>query len=65
MDHIQADKIYVRDWDCIRFYGRVRAKEAEGYIPRMESYTVMPDINPHSGELANVYVIEMDREEGL
>ncbi len=63
MAKVEADRIVVRDWDCIRFYGRVRQKEAEGYTPRLESYTVMPDIDPRTGELASVFVIEMDLPE--
>lgn len=56
---ISGNHVVVRDWDIERFYGRVRRMEAQGFTPRPESYAVMADIDPETGDLACLFVMQM------
>lgn len=60
-----ADPILVREWDNDLFHRRVREHEARGYVARRETYTVMADMNPETGEIVHLYVIEMVMPEGM
>jgi hypothetical protein len=54
-----ADPVLVREWDNDLFHRRVREYEAKGYVARRESYTIMADMNPETGEVVHLYLIEM------
>ena len=54
-----ADPVLVREWDNDLFHRRVREYEAQGYVARRESYTIMADMNPETGEVVHLYLIEM------
>jgi len=54
-----ADPVLVREWDNDLFHRRVREYEAQGYVARRETYTIMADMNPETGEVVHLYLIEM------
>jgi len=60
-----ADPVLVREWDNDLFHRRVREYEAQGYVARRETYTIMADMNPETGEVVHLYLIEMVMPEGM
>jgi hypothetical protein len=60
-----ADPVLVREWDNDLFHRRVLEYEAKGYVARRETYTVMADMNPETGEVVHLYIIEMVMPEGM
>ena len=54
-----GDAIIVREWNANDFHRRVLEYEKQGYIARRETYRVTADINPETGEVIHLYVIEM------
>lgn len=58
-DASPSDVKIVREWDADAFHGRVSELEALGYIARLETYQVVPEMNPETGEISHVYLIEM------
>ncbi len=54
-----ADPVLVREWDNDLFHRRVREYEARGYVARRETYAIMADMNPETGEVVHLYLIEM------
>ncbi len=55
-----SNVILVREWDVDLFHRRVLDLEAEGYIARLETYRVIPEMNPETGEITHLYTIEVD-----
>jgi hypothetical protein len=60
-----ADPVLVREWDNDLFHRRVREYEAQGYVARRETYTIMADMNPETGEVVHLYLIEMIMPEAI
>jgi hypothetical protein len=55
----EFETIVVREWDPDLFYRRVHELEADGYAARLESYQVLPEMNPETGEVIHLRVVEM------
>jgi hypothetical protein len=51
--------VVIREWDCDTFHRRVLELEAQGYVARLESHTITPEMNPDTGEIIHLYSIEM------
>jgi hypothetical protein len=49
----------VREWDADLFHQRVLQLEAAGYTARRETYTITPEMNPDTGEVTHLHVIEL------
>jgi hypothetical protein len=49
----------VREWSSSEFHRRVLELEGQGYIPRPETYRITPEMNPETGVVTHLYVIEM------
>ncbi len=49
----------IREWDADTFHRRVIELEAEGYVARLESYQIIPEMNPETGEITHLRLIEM------
>ncbi len=49
----------IREWDADAFHRRVIELEAEGYVARLESYQIIPEMNPETGEITHLRLIEM------
>lgn len=55
------ESITVREWEVEAFHQRILKLEAEGYVTRLESYEVTPEMNPETGEIIHLYAIELCR----
>jgi len=55
------DVIVVREWDADSFHRRVLELESEGYEARRESYQINPEMDPQSGKIVHLHMIEMRR----
>ena len=53
------DPILVSEWDSETFHRRVLELEAMGYLARPESYKIIPEMNPETGEITHLHTIEM------
>lgn len=53
------DPIIVREWDADDFHRRILEYEKDGYIARLCTYRVTPEMNPETGKIIHLYVIEM------
>jgi uncharacterized iron-regulated membrane protein len=53
------DPILVREWSAGAFHQRVLELEAQGYIPRRETYRITPEMHPETGAITHLHVIEM------
>jgi len=57
--HPMSDTIVIREWDAEVFHRRVLDLEAEGYRARLESYQVVPEMNPETGEIIHLHTVEL------
>ncbi len=54
-----SDTIVIREWDADAFHQRVLDLEAQGYQARLESYEVVPEMNPETGEIIHLHTVEL------
>ena len=54
-----SDTILIREWDPDLFHRRVLDLEAQGYQARLESYEVVPEMNPETGEIIHLHTVEL------
>jgi hypothetical protein len=54
-----TDAIIVREWNADEFHRRVLEYEKQGYIARRDTYRVTPEVNPETGEIVHLCMIEM------
>ena len=55
----QSETITVREWDAELFHRRVLELEAEGYAARLDSYQVLAEMNPETGEVIHLRSVDM------
>lgn len=55
----ESETIIVREWDAEAFQRRVVELEASGYAARLDSYRVIPEMNPETGEVTHLRIVEM------
>jgi hypothetical protein len=55
----EAETIVVREWDPDQFHRRVTELEAEGYVACLDSYRIIPEMNPETGEVIHLRTVEM------
>jgi len=53
------DPILVREWNAGTFHQRVLELESQGYIPRRETYRITPEMNPETGAITHLHLMEM------
>lgn len=53
------DAILVREWNPSAFHERVLELDKRGYVARRETYSITPEMNPETGEIIHLYMIEM------
>ena len=56
-----SDVIVIREWDADSFHLRVLELEERGYLARRETYRITPEVNPETGEIVHLHVIELLR----
>jgi hypothetical protein len=58
-----TDLVIVSEWDVDSFHKRVLELEAQGYMARRDSYRIMAEMNPETGQVLHLYTIELRRED--
>ena len=53
--------IVVSEWEADAFHRRVSDLELQGYVARLETYRVMPEMNPETGRIIHLHTVEMYR----
>jgi hypothetical protein len=53
--------IVVSEWGADAFHRRVSDLELQGYVARRETYRVIPEMNPETGRIIHLHMIEMYR----
>ncbi len=64
MDHLAI----AREWDAETFHRRVLEVESVGYVVRRETYSIIPEMNPETGEIIHLHTLELckpDPQPGL
>jgi hypothetical protein len=59
VDEIIVGAVLVRNWNADAFHSQVLDFESRGYIARLDSYSITPEMNPETGEVIHLYMIEM------
>jgi hypothetical protein len=54
-----SDPILVREWGANLFHQRVLDLEAKGYVARLETYRITPEMNPETGVITHLHTMEM------
>jgi len=54
-----SDTIVIREWDADVFHRRVLDLEAQGYQAYLESYKVVAEMNPETGEIIHLHTVEL------
>lgn len=54
-----SEAVLVREWGAEAFHHRVLEFETRGYIARLETYRITPEMNPETGEIIHLHTIEM------
>jgi len=59
-----SEAILVREWNTDKFHQLVLDLEARGYVARLETYRIIPEMHPETGEVIHLHTIEMCVETG-
>jgi hypothetical protein len=54
-----SDATLVREWSSEAFHHQVLEMESRGYNTRRETYQILADMNPETGEIIHLYTVEM------
>lgn len=55
----ESETITVREWDPEVFHRRVLELEAAGYAACLDSYQVLAEMNPETGEIIHLRSVDM------
>lgn len=58
-----ADTITVREWNAEDFHRKVMELEAKGYVTRLDSYRILPEMDPETGVIVHLHSIELQKPE--
>lgn len=58
-----SEVLQVREWGADAFHKKVLQLESEGFVSRLESYRIVPDMNPDTGIIVHVHTMEMYKPE--
>ena len=56
-----SNPIIVCEWDADTFHRRVAELELQGYVVRLESYRITPEMSPETGLIIHLQTVEMHR----
>jgi hypothetical protein len=56
---VAGDSVVVSEWDADAFHLRVSELEMRGYIVRLETYRVTPEMNPETGLIVHLHTVEL------
>jgi hypothetical protein len=54
-----VEAILIRDWGADEFHRHVLELEKRGYTTRLETYAIIPEVHPETGEITHLHSIEM------
>ena len=54
-----SNAIVVSEWDAEKFHRRVLDLELQGYAVRLETYRVIPEMNPETGQIVHLHTVEL------
>lgn len=54
-----SEPVFVREWTAGEFHRRVLELEAQGYTARRETYRITAEVNPETGAICHLHVIEL------
>ncbi len=60
---MMSEVVQVREWGVDAFHKKVLQLESEGYVSRLDSYRIVPDVNPDTGIVLHLHTMEMYRPE--
>ena len=60
---VMSQVVQVREWGVDAFHKKVLQLESEGYVSRLDSYRIVPDVNPDTGIVLHLHTMEMYRPE--
>ena len=58
-----SEVMQVREWGVDAFHKKVLQLESEGFVSRLESYRIVPDVNPDTGIVSHLHTMEMYKPE--
>ncbi len=58
-----SEVLQVREWGVDAFHKKVLQLESEGFVSRLESYRIVPDMNPDTGIVTHLHTMEMYKPE--
>ncbi len=58
-----AEVITVREWNADEFHRKVMELEAKGYVTRLDSYRILPEMDPETGVIVPLHSIELQKPE--
>jgi len=58
-----SEVLQVREWGVDAFHKKVLQLESEGFVSRLESYRIVPDVNPDTGIVTHLHTMEMYKPE--
>ena len=53
------EAILIREWTADGFHRHVLELEKQGYLTRLETYSITPEAHPETGEITHLHSIEM------
>jgi hypothetical protein len=53
------EPLLIREWGEDAFHKRVLELESRGYVARLDSYRITPEVHPETGEIIHLHTIEM------
>ena len=60
---VMSEVVEVREWNADSFHSRVLQLESQGFVSRLETYRIIPDMNPETGIIIHLHTMEMYRPE--
>jgi hypothetical protein len=60
---IMEKAVLINEWDNDKFHERVMKLEAEGFTARLDTYRIIPEMDPDTGKIIHLYIIEMYKAE--
>ncbi len=58
-----SEVVQVREWEVDAFHKKVLQLESEGFVSRLDTYRIVADMNPETGIVVHLHMMEMYRPE--
>jgi hypothetical protein len=60
---VMSEAVQVREWDVDTFHRKVLQLESQGFVARRETYRIVADVNPETGVVVHLHIMELHRPE--